>query len=896
MRLLAWLKRRPLDVDDDDLREEIRAHLAIAEAEQRADGVHPREAHYAALREFGNVTQTREAVRRVWMPPWLETLRDLVTDVRYGIRSLAAHPTFSITVIAVLTLGIGLNAAVFTILKSFTLSPIAGVDGSARLAVLYGETSAGRPVRLSYPDFQDVRDRHRGFSDLFGTALARVNVGRGRDARQVWGELVTGNYFQVLGVGATHGRTLLPSDEAAPGRQPVAVISDGLWRRDFAADPRIVGRTIELNNSPLTVIGVTDPSFHGTTVVYDVEVYVPVTMAPLLGFRFGSEQTTPSEVLSDRRATLFYPLGYLRPGVSVANARAEADALWSSMDSNRAPADLLERVRVGRFWQMPQGAPSYILPTLSVLSAMGLLVLVIACANIAGLVLVRGVSRRGEIAVRLALGASRARIVRLLIVESIVLAIPGALLGMLLARRSVPVLVGYAETLAAPQRLFFNVGVDGYVIAFAALVACGSAIVFGFVPALQSSRVDLVAVINEDASPRGAPRGRVRMALVVAQVAVSVLLLVGAGLAWCTVDAARRADLGFDPNGVTAVVLDVKQNAYDPSRGRAFYRQLLETVRADAAIESATLAAYLPMNLLDTRAQPVAIDGYEPRPGEDLLFMSNAVGSDYFRTLRIPIAAGREFEDGDDASAEPVAVVNRSFARRFFGGDAAAIGKRIRVTDREEWRTVIGVAADIKYIRVNEAPRPYVYLPFQQAYRPGMYLHARGAASVEELLERVRHHVAALDADLPVLSPKPLMNHVYGARIFYDLTAMMLVIFGIAGMALVAMGTYGLVSYTVRQRTREIGIRLALGATTMSVVRTFVGSGVRLGVIGAGVGLVAALVMGQFLRSVLFGVSPTDVASFGVALAVVLGGVTLATIVPAWRAARTNALAALHRL
>ena len=342
---------------------------------------------------------------------------------------------------------------------------------------------------------------------------------------------------------------------------------------------------------------------------------------------------------------------------------------------------------------------------------MGLLVLLIACANIAGLVLVRALSRRGEIAVRLALGATRTRIVRLLIVENLVLALPGAALGVLLASRAIPLLVGYADQLAAPQRLFFNIEVDSLVIGFTALVACACALVFGFVPALRSSRVDLVSVINEDASPRGASRGRLRGGLVIAQVAVSLLLLIGAGLTTRNVEAARRAYPGFDAGHVTAIAVDLKQNGYDEARGRVFYRRLLDAARAEPGVESATLAAFVPMAFLDTRALRVAIEGYEPRRDEDLAFLSNTVGSDYFRTLRINLMAGRAFEDRDDETAAPVAVVNNTLAQRFWGGAANAIGKRIRVADGD-WRTVVGVAADVKYSRINESPRPYVYLPF----------------------------------------------------------------------------------------------------------------------------------------------------------------------------------------
>jgi macrolide transport system ATP-binding/permease protein len=893
MSVLSWLRRRRLRLDEDDFEQEIRAHLAMAEDDRIADGVDRQTAHFAALKEFGNVTRTTEAARAVWTPRWLETLRDQVADVRYAVRALAKSPAFSLTVIGVLTLGIGLNAAAFTMLKGIALSPIAGVRRSASLPVMFRETTSGRQLAVSYPDYCYLRDHDRAFSGLFGSAVATVGLGRGRESRPIWAEIVSGNYFQILEVSAERGRVLLPSDESAPGRQPVVVLSDGIWRRDFGSDPDIVGRTIEINNTPLTVVGVADPAFHGTTVVYDVEAFIPVTMAPQLGFRFGSRETTPSAILADHRTSLFFPQGRLRPGTTLASASAQAGALWAGLAGNRAPDEVSERLRVVPFWETPNGAPIYLLPTLTVMSAMALLVLAIACANVAGLVLVRGVSRRGEIAVRLALGATRRRIVRLLVLENLVVAMPGALLGVLLAANGIPLLVGYADALAAPQRLYFNVQVDPLVIGFAVLVACGSALVFGFMPALRSSRVDLVSAINEDASPRGAARSPLRGALVVAQVAVSLLLLVGAGLVTRSLEAARHADPGFDARQVTVVSFDLKQNGYDDAHGRLFVRRLLQAVRADPGTESATLAVYEPLNLLETRAERAAIQGYDPRRGEDLAFLSNRVGPDYFRTLRIPLLAGREFQDGDDERASPVAIVNRTLAQRFWGDAGNAIGRRIRVGDGE-WRTVIGVAADIKYLRVNEPPRPYVYLPVLQVYRSDLILHTRGQAPVDVLVDQARRHLASLDPDLPLMHAGPLAERLKGALIFFNLSATMLVVFGVTGMALAAMGTYALVSYTVEQSAREIGIRMALGASGMSVVRRFLGRGLRLGALGGVLGIIAAFAVSRLLQGVLFGVSPTDAVSFARASVIVLGAVAAATIVPAWRAARTDPLKALR--
>jgi predicted permease len=371
------------------------------------------------------------------------------------------------------------------------------------------------------------------------------------------------------------------------------------------------------------------------------------------------------------------------------------------------------------------------------------------------------------------------------------------------------------------------------------------------------------------------------------------LLLVGAGLATRSLEAARRANPGFDASHVTAIAVDVKQNAYDETRGRLFYRHLLDAARLDPGVESATLAAYTPLAFLETRMQRVAIEGYVSRRGEDLSFMSNTIGSDYFGTLRIPLEAGREFEDRDDETAAAVAIVNSTLAQRFWNGPVNAIGKRIRVGEGD-WRTVVGVAADVKYLQINEAPRPYFYLPFLQSYRSSMILHTKGAASVDLLVDQARARVAALDPDLPILQANSLARSTRGALIFFELMATMLFLFGAVGMALAAMGTYGLVSYVVKQSAHEIGIRMALGASGLAMVRQFLGRGLRLGAIGAAVGVVAALALSRLLGSVLFGVSATDGISFAQALAVVLGGVVVATIVPAWRAARTDPLKALR--
>jgi putative ABC transport system permease protein len=403
MSMLSWLKRRRLRLDEKDFQDEIRAHLAIATKERMAEGADRRSAELASLKEFGNVTLTAEAARRVWTPSWIDAVRDYVRDLRYATRVLAKSPAFALTVIAVLTLGIGLNAAVFTMLKSMALTPLAGIANSSRLGIIVNETDTGRKAGLSYHDYQYVRDHDRAFTGLAASGLAIVNLGRGRSARPIYAELVSGNYFEVLGVRVGLGRTLLPSDEIAPGRHPFVVINDGFWRRELGADPDILGKTIEINNYQLTVVGVADATFHGTIVGYDVEAFIPLMMAPQLGINLGGLQNgnaSASDLLADRGAGILDVLGYLRPGVTFANAGAQVDALSSTLLHDAALTEITQRLKVLRLWESPYGGQTFVLPVLVVLGVMGLLVLTIACANIAGLVLVRGVSRRGEIALR----------------------------------------------------------------------------------------------------------------------------------------------------------------------------------------------------------------------------------------------------------------------------------------------------------------------------------------------------------------------------------------------------------------------------------------------------------------------------------------------------------------
>lgn len=882
VRLIDWLWRRRRE---DDLQDEIQAHLSMATRDRIADGLDPRAARLAALKEFGNVTRARETTRATWNGGWRVWLLDLGQDVRLSLRTLGRSPGYALIVTVVLALGIGANVAVFSVLRPLAFQPIASVEGSARLGVLVAQTGAGRILPLSHLDFRDLAQTQDAIAELTGTSLESFSLGLGASGERIWAEQVTGNYFQVLGVRAQLGRTLLPSDDVAPGAHPVVVISDALWKRAFGADLGIVGRRVLISGYPMTVVGVTEQSFRGSVVSMDVEAFIPVMMQPQLQGR---------DDLSVRHAPKLWGLGRLRPGVTMNAAAAQARVLSARLRELHPLDDVEQFATVLPIWQSPFGAQTYMIPALVLLSAMALLVLLIVCANVSNLVLVRGMGRRGEIAARLALGASRARVLRLLFVESMLLALPGALAGLLASRGLMQLMNTTSVAQAAPGRMYLDFSIESLVVSFALILSCGSALVFGLLPAWRISRVDLASVMRDDLSPRSGPRGRLRGALVVSQVAVSLMLLVGAALVLRSLGTARHADPGFDANSIASVSLDLQSSGYGQSRGHAFYRNLLDVLRAEPGIESATLAVQTPMALVPGRTREVEIEGYVPAPDEDRRFLINAIATDYFSMLRIPVMAGRDFDRADTAAGRKVVIVNETLARRFWGSPQGAIGKRLR-TQRGEWAVVTGVVRDIKYLRLDEEPRPFVYLPFEQYALAPMFVHVRGAGPMPALIEQVRARVRSKDSNLPILDARPLTEQTQLGLSVLAMAAGVLAVIGAIAVLLAALGTYGTIAYAVKQSEHEIGVRMAIGAGRRSVVGAFLGRGLRLGCVGAAIGLAASLAVSRALAGLLYGVSGTDPLSIFSSMAVLLIAVCASSLAPAWRAARIDPAVALRR-
>jgi macrolide transport system ATP-binding/permease protein len=874
---------------EDDLEQEIAAHLAMAAAERVAAGQDPAEARRAAVKDFGNVTLTREATRLSWGARWMDHAADLARDVRYALRLLARSPGYSLVIVTVLTIGIGTNLVAFGFYNALALSPLSGVPRSSDLVVITAATRSGRPLMLPYGDYKYLHDHANAFEGLAASDFTGFAIGRGAEALHVFGERVSGNYFDVLGVEAQFGRTIGPSDDLVPGGHPVVVISDSLWRRVFLADPAIVGRIIHVNSVPLTVIGVTGPDFHGAVVGVDMELFVPVMMQPALSGGWNA--------LASRDAPFLVAIGRPRAGITLAQARDEARRLGQQLAIEWPIDQVSNRALLLPIRESPYGVQTYGAPIVRLTGATAVLLLLVVCANVAGLVLVRTLSRRSEIAARLALGATRWRLARLLLVENLLLAVPSACLGLMIPGLADSFLTSTQRSMLS-VRLHFNWDA-GLLPLVAVSLAATSALLCGLLPALKASRIDVASAVKDTPSLPAPSTSRLRSILVVCQVAASLVLLVGTALTTRSLAAARGADPGFDPRPVASVMVDVRAAGYDEAEGRHMFDRLRAELRALPEVEAVSLMRLPLLMVYDFGVREFSIEGHAPRREDDLQFGYNIISPDHFRTLSIGLVAGRDFDERDDASAAAVAIVNETMATTFWGGAPQAIGRRIRTPDWRttipRWLTIVGVARDIKYTRLNEEPRPYVYFPFAQTYVGSMYVHVRGSETAARLLDRVARQVRAVDANVPIVEAKPLTDQLRAGVGTYEVAARVLAFVGLAAIALSALGIYGLVAYTASQRVREIGIRLALGAPRAGIVHRFLMGGLRLGAAGAAIGILASLATSRVMASLLYGIAATDPVSFATAGLAVLFVALLASVVPAWRAARLDPLAALRR-
>jgi putative ABC transport system permease protein len=800
-------------------------------------------------------------------------MRSLLQDLRYGLRRLSRSPGFTLVAVGALALGIGANTAIFSVVNAVLLRPLPYPEPEQLVQVYESRPRQNMTrVDVSPNEFLAWADEGGSFRQLAAVDFASFNLtGRGEPER-VSGALVTASYFPLFGVRPAHGRAFLP-EEDQPGRDNVVVLGHELWQQSFGADPAVVGRAVNLDGTACTVVGVMPQGFR---LPQNAKLARPVAFTAQDRTRAGSHFLTV--------------YGRLKPGVTGELAAAELAAVAGRLEQTFAQTNVGHQVMLAPLHEELVGdvRPALLL----LLGAVGL-VLLIACANLANLLLARAAARRKEVAVRAALGASRWRIVRQLLAESVLLSGAGGAAGLLLAVWGVDLLVGLDP--AGVQRVG-AVSLDAGVFAFTAALSLLTGLLFGLAPALQASKTDFVETLKEGgrSSGGGPARSRLRSALVVAEVALTVVLLVSAGLLTKSFRRLLDVDPGLDPRGVLTLDLSLPDTKYAESHQvAAFYRQLLESVAALPGVEAAGAVSVLPLAGSDN-SNFVQIEGRPPLPaGQALRAGRRNVSADYFKALRIPLKGGRGFADADSAEAPRVAVINEAMARAFFAGEDP-LGKRLRTGDNNPWVTVVGVVGDVRHRGLDVDVRPEMFFHAAQTPSREMTLVVRAAGDPLALVGAARERVLAVDRDQPVGNVKTMETWLAESLASRRFAVLLLGLFALVAAALAAVGLYGVVSYTVAQRTHELGLRLALGARPRDVLRLVIRQGMSMTLVGAVVGLVAALAFARLMSGLLFGVAAHDPATFVGVPVLLLAVALLACYVPARRATKVDPMVALR--
>ena len=863
----------------EDLDQDIRDHIERETQDNIARGMAPKEARFAAVRKFGNVTRVREETRNVWSFVWFE---QLLQDVRYGLRSLSKTPGFAAVAIITMALGIGANTAIFSVVYAALLKPLPYPNPGQLVNVFEEKAQEGATQDgASYPNYEEWREQNDAFSELAVIAQHELTLTGYGEPSVVTAGVVTPEMFSLLGVEPLAGREFLPED-GKRGAAPVVIVSENLWRSRLGADPNIVGKSISLDKREFTVIGIAPAGFQSPVLGSRQDIWVPLAQDPLF-----------STWMTRRGGHWLRVIGRLKPGVSIAQAQAEMNTIADRLAREFPAENAGWTVRIFPLQAMMAGDVGTEL--LVLLGAVGL-VLLIACVNIANLLLARATSRGREISVRVALGAGRGRIIRQLLTESAVVGLLGGAAGIALAWWGVRAL---RSMLPPDLSQIPTIGINGWVLGFALLLSLAASLIFGLAPALFEARPNLQNGLKDGAGTAwaGGGRRRARNFLIIGEIALAMVVLVSAGLLARSFAALISVKPGFETQHVLKADIQLPRFQYStPQQWSDFTDNLLARIQAQPGLQDSAVGVPLP---LDEGFVNLAFDIVDEPPlpqGATRLADYTSVSPEYFRVMAIPLLRGREFTQQDSMTAPRVALISAALARKYFpNGDP--IGRQLTFgfpPDTNVTREVVGIVGDVRDVALDQAPGPMMYVPFAQAPFWGDQLVVKSTLSPASVVAAIRADVRAVDKDLPVTDVQSLPD-VVGASVTQErFRTLLLGLFGVMALALAAAGIFGVISYSVACRTREIGIRMALGANAAGVMRLVLGESARLVLIGLAIGIPAALGLGRFLSNLLFGVHPADPLTFaGVAL--LLAVVALAaSYVPARRAMRVDPMVALR--
>ncbi len=818
-------------------------------------------------------------------------MHTFLQDLRFGIRMLVKSPGITIVAVLALALGIGANAAIFSGVSAFLFRTLPVPEPDQLVRPFETSQDRGKSDSFSYPDFVDYRDQNTVFRGLVGEDMAQAAISTENQNDVIWGQVVSGNFFDVLQIRPVLGRGFLPEEDKTPGSHPVVVISYDLWQRRLGGDPNTVGKTLEMNGRAYTVIGVAPESFKGTKFGLSLDFWAPMMMVEELWRSPG--------LLKERDSHWMNVLARLKPGVSREQASAEMSAIARRLNqtypTERAGnTGVVVETEVDGRWD--KAAPIMKSGSGIAMAIVGF-ILLIACANVANLLLARAAARRKEIGVRLALGASRVRLIRQLLTESLLLSVLGGGFGLLLAYWVASLMQGFVPIL--PYNIvedFF--ALDGRALIFTAIVSLATGLIFGLAPAWHASNPEIVPVLKGDSSTGQTGKRRrftLRNSLVVTQVALSLVVLVCGGLFIKSFRNAQQMDPGFSARGVLLVSLNPEMVGYDEEQTKSFFKQIVERSGSLPGVQAASASRLMPLSDSSSSSGPILKQGEVLAPGSPgRNIMNTVVSPGYFKTLEIPVLAGRDFDERDRKDVQRVVIVNEKMAEMLWPGESA-IGKRIFIgANSPDAIEVVGVVKTGKYRGLAEDPKPYFYSPMAQRGPAGMILAIRTNADPRTLVGAVRNEVQSIDRRIPLFGIKTMNEHLTWALWAPNMAATLALAFGVVALLLSAVGLYSVMAYIVSQRTREVGIRMALGAKRGDVLRLITSEGMKLATIGVVIGFVLSLALARVLSSVLIGVSSYDVTTF-VLVPVLLAAVALlACLVPARRAANVNPLVALR--